>query len=1000
MRQITILDQAGTPFLNNLEIVGGPVYCSRVYFIQEDLKDIKNFSGVLYDPILEREILKAEDICHHFQKQPKWVLRKFFKFGVTDNSGMVASEALQLGLGIKGCEVLSGEDYFFCAEDKDQILNWAQTSIINPLVHDYTLLPLERWVKEQGQIAPRFYSSLASGEIDQDHQEEPIDFIGLEISKLKNISDQNHWALVEDELQIVKDYYTQLETQKKRRSLNLNLNPSRTEMEVIAQTWSEHCKHKIFAAHIDYSESPETTPKLGAHKVEGVFKTYIRNLTNELMTERPWLVSVFHDNAGVMRFSDKVDVCIKVETHNSPSALDPFGGALTGILGVQRDILGTGLGAEPIANLDIFCLGQPDFKPELPKGLKHPKVILDGVHQGVQSGGNKMGVPTVNGSFYFDNQYCGKPLVFCGTLGVLPPLIKGKPSAVKRAKPGDFVVMAGGRIGKDGIHGATLSSAEMNEKTPASMVQLGDPFTQRRVHDFLLQARDQGLFSSVTDNGAGGLSSSVGEMAEATGGAEIELSLAATKYLGLEPYEILVSESQERMTFAVPPQNWPAFAELAKNMHVEVSCLGTFTNSGAFVVKYQNKLVAALDLDFLHRGLPPMQLKGYFDSKATSSQNKWTPDSKTQAIKLDSAANFLQVITSVLSDWNVRSRKERIQIYDQEVKGASMLKPFSGLGQSSPQDAAVMALSNYGGNDLEGVSLSHGLAPHISLFDTYHSAQMALDEAIRSLICVGTDPQKIAILDNFSWPDPLPGKNNPDHLQKTGELVRACRGLYDLAKVYKTPFVSGKDSMKNDFIGKNSQGQPVKISVLPTVLVTAVGHVPNLHKVVGSQAKNQGSKIVLLGAGEVSLGGTIFSKHYQPSEDFSAYPTVDAQKNWELYNKVFEAFKLGLIESAHDVSEGGRITALCEMFWGSGLGAKVDLSSSKDLEGLYDESPGQILVHVTAHNWSAFCNHFTSNQYQVLGEVIEGDELQIYIKGQSFFSHSFSDLEKIWSPSW
>jgi phosphoribosylformylglycinamidine synthase subunit PurSL len=357
----------------------------------------------------------------------------------------------------------------------------------------------------------------------------------LSESELAELSKKQHWALSAEEMRVIQDHFRQL-----------GRAPTDVEMEILAQTWSEHCKHKIFRAHIDYQDLQDPTQN---QKIKGLFKTFIQTPTENLKKKKDWLVSVFSDNAGIVRFHDDVDVCIKVETHNSPSALDPYGGALTGILGVNRDILGTGLGAKPIANSNVLCFGNPHQLEAVPKGLFHPREVMKGVHHGIQDGGNKSGIPTVNGAMIFDESFSGKPLVYCGTVGVMPRLVTGRPSHIKGQKPKDRIVVVGGSVGLDGIHGATSSSLGLDASTPVGMVQIGDPLTQKRVLDFILKARDLGLYSSITDNGAGGISSSIGEMAAETGGAKIDLARVPLKYPNLQPWQIMVSESQERMTY-------------------------------------------------------------------------------------------------------------------------------------------------------------------------------------------------------------------------------------------------------------------------------------------------------------------------------------------------------------------------------------------------------------------------------------------------------------------
>lgn len=932
----------------------------RVYTISPALSEdhISQLAGVLYDPILERVV--TVDL-----PGDKKLIKKF-KFGVTDNAGRVASEALSMAFK-QSYQVQSGEEYYFVNETNPNIHKWAIENGANPLIHDLI--------------------------IQETHPKWDMDV-------LKQCNQIYHWSLNAEELQIIFSYFSQPDIQATRSKYHLTMEPTRSELECLAQTWSEHCKHKIFAAHIKYTEQGLRSYQkpLGEQVVQGLFKTFIKKATDELTPLRSWLISVFHDNAGIVRFSDQVDLCIKAETHNSPSALDPFGGALTGILGVQRDIMGTGIGADPVANLDVFCLAPPDLTAELPTGLKHPQYILNGVHQGVQDGGNKMGVPTVNGSFYFDPQFAGKPLVFCATVGILPPTILGHPTSQKVINPGDYIVVAGGAVGKDGIHGATLSSRELDATTPPSMVQLGDPFTQKRVLDFMLKARDLGLYVAVTDNGAGGLSSSIGEMAQMTHGARLHLERVPLKYPGLEPYEILISESQERMTFAVAPANLAKFLELSKQYNVYSVELGKFTNSGYFEVLMEQEHCVYLPIDFLHKGLPPMQLTGSFNGNTPSANQRWTPKVLvSQFIASQLSQNFGLLLKSILGDWNVRSRQQRIQVYDQEVKGASVLKAYEGLDHQGPQDAAVLSLTPFGGTRSEAFSLAHGLCSQLAEFDTYIAAQMGLDEAVRSLIAVGTDPTKIAILDNFSWPDPLPGENNPDAEQKLAELVRSAQGLYELAMIYQTPFVSGKDSMKNDFIGTlASNQQKTKISVLPTVLVTALGYVPNIKRVVGSQFKQANDVVIWLTPFDQGFAGSVVSQYIAGDfEEAKNPPQVYGLKAWQRYLKISQLIEKQKLQSIHDVSEGGAWTSLLESAFGTPWG--IDMQNcAVDPMLLFSEGASQFVISITESDLKEFKQVFLPEDYLILGKVSS-----LPILSTKFHPEiEIKDLRKAWSPQW
>ena len=459
---------------------------------------------------------------------------------------------------------------------------------------------------------------------------------------------------------------------------------------------------------------------------------------------------------------------MKAETHNSPSALDPFGGAMTGIVGVNRDILGTGLGARPIANTDVFCFGPPDYTGNIPKGLFHPSRVFRGVHAGVRAGGNESGIPTVNGAIIFDERYLGKPLVYCGTVGIMPRLLPdGRESHDKTPTPGDIVYMVGGRVGFDGIHGATFSSLELTEDSPSSAVQIGDPITQKKMLDMIIEARDEGLIQVITDNGAGGLSSSVGEMAELTGGADLDLSVVPLKQAGLSPWEILVSESQERMTVGVKPEDCESFEALADLHEVEATAVGKFTDSGAFTVRMGTDVVAHLPISFLHDGCPQLEL-----------DSEWTPPTHAEVL-LPEVSQMGEALSRLIARPNIASKEWWVRSYDHEVIAQSVIKPFCGVNHDAPGDAAVIAPIQ---GQTQGAVISNGIIPRYSDIDAYAMTAASIDEALRNAVCVGVDLDLIAGLDNFCWPDPVESETPPDGRYKLAQLVRAHRALDDVCR--------------------------------------------------------------------------------------------------------------------------------------------------------------------------------------------------------------------------
>ncbi|MGZ3797917.1 MAG: phosphoribosylformylglycinamidine synthase subunit PurL, partial [Pseudobdellovibrionaceae bacterium] len=750
-------------------------------------------------------------------------------------------------------------------------------------------------------------------------QAQIVPLLGMKDEDLVELSKKNLLSLTLPEMRAIQNYFTQ----EKR-------NPTDVEVEILAQTWSEHCKHKIFSADVEYSEESSQKAKIPS-KISSLFKTTIAGTTKEL--PKPWLLSVFKDNAGIVAFSEEEALCIKVETHNSPSALDPFGGAITGIVGVNRDILGCGFGAKPIFNTDVFCVGPLELTENLPSGIIPPAQILEGIRSGVEAGGNQSGIPTVNGALYFDKSFVGKPLVFCGSGGIMPRKIADKMCAEKKIEKGDLICMVGGRIGRDGIHGATFSSLEMTESIPSSVVQLGDPITQRRMTDFLMEARDLGLYRTLTDNGAGGLSSSVGEMADIAGGARMDVSLAKTKMHGLKPFELVISESQERMTVAVPPKDKAAFLELAHRRGVEVSVLGEFTHTGRFEIFYAENKVADLSLEFLHEGVPTLQLKAHWVEKAAQGGPEPREEKPFQTLK------------ALLQRPNIRSKENLIRQYDHEVQGRSVVKSLqtSKTQRSSPNDAAVLAISTQ--NSI-GVVVGCGLNPRLSVVDPYIMAQAAVDEAVRNLLCVGAefslgDETVLSLIDNFCWPDPV------EDAEKMAALVRTCYGLREACLALKAPLISGKDSMKNDYKGSQN-GKPVKISVLPTLLVTAMGRMKDYTLARSADFKKAGDKVYKLGPAQLGLAQSEW-QGLHAEVTAGEVPTPNWAKALNLYQWLGSQESSEFLRSAHDLSEGGLLTALAESCFTNNLGLEfnsaLDLTSARTSFG---EGFHQFIVSVPA----------------------------------------------------
>ncbi len=724
------------------------------------------------------------------------------------------------------------------------------------------------------------------------------------------------------------------------------------------------------------SSSTPTRPVKRA-SIDSLFKTYVKATTDEVGKRVDWLVSVFHDNAGIIKFDENWNFALKAETHNSPSALDPYGGAITGIVGVNRDVLGAGLGCRCIFNTDVFCFASPFFEGDIPARLMHPRRVLRGVHQGVKDGGNQSGIPDLNGAIVFHERFLGKPLVFCGTGGLIPATINGKPSHEKCAQPGDLIVMCGGRIGKDGIHGATFSSEELHEGSPATAVQIGDAITQKKMADFLIEARDLGLFSNITDNGAGGLSSSIGEMAKGSGGAVIHLHRAPLKYPGLAPWEIFLSEAQERMTLGVPPAKKEAFLDLAKRREVEATVLGEFRDSGRLECFYEGKLIGALDMHFLHDGVPKMHL-----------QAKWTPPIPTPEITIQQS-DLMADLKAVLGSLNVCSKESFVRMYDHEVLAQSVLKQFQGVNHDGPGDAGVIRPVP---GSKRGIAVSCGITPKYSDLDTYWMMASSVDEAVRNLVAVGARLGTIAGLDNFCWPDPVKSEKTPDGAYKLAQLVRCCEALYDVCIAYDIPLISGKDSMKNDYkIGDT------KISIPPTVLFTAAAIIDDVTKVVSMDVKRAGDVVYVAGETHNELGGSEYLA--LRGEHGANVPKVDAKKARALYEKLSAAIALGLVASCHDCSDGGLGVALAESAFSGGFGMDIDLSSvgvDNDVVALFSESQSRLVVTVAADKASAFEAAMSGAPLTRLGTTTPSDLFRIRGRDGNWHEARLGELKAAW----
>ncbi len=923
---------------------------------------------VVQDVVIDRPLPRDFDV----------LIEVGFRPGVTDNVGRTAKEAIQYLTGrpfAAGEAVYTSVQYLLKGRvDAVAAERIAAGFLANGLIQRWTIVAASEFDSAKGlpvavpKVAMGAHS-VAVQEIDLDVSDEEL----LQISKAGML------ALTLEEMKVIQGHAADPVVQAERRKAGLGTKLTDCELEALAQTWSEHCKHKIFAARIDY----EDTVTGENSEINSLFKSYIVRATKELREragEKDICLSVFKDNAGVIRFTDDWSLVFKVETHNSPSALDPYGGALTGIVGVNRDSFGTGQGAKLLFNTDVFCFASPFYDKPLPPRLLHPRRIFEGVVEGVEHGGNKSGIPTVNGSIVFDERFAGKPLVYCGTGAIMPSIVNGKPGHEKQANVGDRIVMVGGRIGKDGIHGATFSSEELHEGSPVTAVQIGDPITQKRMFDFLIIARDRGLYSSITDNGAGGLSSSVGEMSQDTGGFEMHLDRAPLKYPGLQPWEILISEAQERMTLAVPPQHLEAFLTLAREMDVEATDLGFFTDSGYYHCLYQGKTVTWLPMAFLHDGVPQLRIPA-----------RWVPPAVAEP-KLEAKTDCDATLKSLLASLNVCSKESVVRRYDHEVQAGTVVKPLTGVVNDGPSDAAVVRPLP---DSFAGVVVAHGICPRYSDIDTYHMTANAIDEALRNYVAVGGDIDHVAGLDNFCWCDPVKSDKTPDGEYKAAQLVRSNRALFDYCMAYGVPLISGKDSMKNDY-----QIGDTKISIPPTLLFSVIGKIHDVRRATTMDAKSAGDLVYLLGITRNELGGSEYYALY--GHTGRNVPQVDADTAMRRYRSVNAAQAVGLLASCHDLSDGGLGVALAETAFAGGLGLRIDLGrvpaegSLGDDVLLFSESASRLLVTVRPEHRERFEALFAGQACSCLGTVTAERELRITGHNGAVLVSNIDDLKAAW----
>jgi phosphoribosylformylglycinamidine synthase len=913
----------------------GPIATRRIFLIDTDAPEpqVKRVAEqLLADPVVEQtEFVKAAPHDNGGSR-----IEIHLKPGVMDPVAASTEMAIRdMGLPVR--EVRTGRAYLIDGRvAKDELEHIAGRILANGVIES---VHFDAYVPTEFQRGHDYAFKLRH-----------VAIRNLSEPELQKLSRDGHLFLSLDEMRAIQDYFRRQERE-----------PTDAELETIAQTWSEHCVHKTLKSAVDVEVKDAGGKTVGTRHYGNLIRDTIFASTMELM-KRPrdaggdFCLSVFKDNAGVVAFDEADAVCFKVETHNHPSAIEPYGGSATGAGGVIRDILGTGLAAKPIANTDVFCVAYPAVKteagdrydpPALPKGVIHPRRVLQQVVAGVRDYGNRMGIPTVNGAVYFDNRYLGNPLVFCGCVGLIP-----RDKIEKAALRGDAVVVMGGRTGRDGIHGATFSSAELTDTHAdefSHAVQIGNAITEKKMADVILQARDLGLFTAITDCGAGGLSSAVGEMGEKIG-ASVDLDAVPLKYAGLRYDEIWISEAQERMVLSVSADKLDALLALAAAEDVEATVIGTFGTEGdQLVLRYRGAEVGRLSMEFLHHGIPMPTRNAVVVERGAGAPPAFA-DADKRRHDARAAGDTRQQLLRLLAHPNVASKHWVVRQYDHEVQGGSVVKPLIGPLQVGPSDASVIRPKL--GSD-RGVAIGCGLAPQVR--DPYEMAIAAIDEAVRNVVAVGADPSKVAILDNFCWP-------SVDSEQSMGDLVRTCEACRDAALAYGIPFISGKDSLHNQFTNSET-GEVIRIP--NTLLISAIAVLDDVRKCVTMDFKSPGGRVALV----------------TPPD--AANPSLASLA--ALHGAVSTFIRSGAVRAAHDVSEGGWLTAVAEMCIASGLGFAAGKGDSP-----FAEFKGGYVLELASDSAAQFPAGLGT--LEIIGQVTGDGLLRLPGGGDA----SVADLTKAW----
>lgn len=944
-----------------------------VFTINKDFdeKTLTNIADILSNPISQEFIIDSYAQNHEFT----YALEIGFLPGVTDNEAHTSKETIEDLIKQSFNEeesVHTSKLIFLKGEITEGQTQEIGELLANKLIQRIHVKSKAQYERDKGMdiVVPKVKLSPHNKAdiVNLNLSEEELLKLGKEGILDENGERRGPLALDAAALHAIKDYYD-----KESR------NPTDIELESLAQTWSEHCKHTIFAAKIDDNE-------------DGLYKGYIKKATQDIRNKKgskDFCVSVFKDNSGGIIFDDNWVITDKAETHNSPSALDPFGGAITGIVGVNRDTIGFGLGAKPIINKFGFCVGYPEDKEplfkdkELTSKALSPKRIFEGIIDGVKVGGNCSGIPTPQGFVYFDDSYKGKPLVFVGTIGLIPKEINGKPSWEKQAKAGDKVVVVGGRVGQDGIHGATFSSEALTSGSPATAVQIGDPITQKKLSDAIIkEARQMDLYNSITDNGAGGISCSVAEMAKECGGCDVDLDKVPLKYPNLEPWKIWISESQERMTLAIPEEKLETFMKLMEKRGVEATVIGEFNDSGRCIVKNNGEEIMNLDMGFLHDGLPRKTLTTTYTKKQYSEP------------KSSNKEDLTETLTEILSRPNICSFEFISHQYDHTVQAGAVIGPLQGKGSVNGPSSVTRPLLT----SEKAIICSQGINAKYSHIDTYHMAACAIDTAVRNIVATGGKLEDTALMDNFCW-------CSSDDPERLGQLKAAAQACYDYAVAYETPYISGKDSMFNDFKGFDKEGNQIKISAAPTLLISSINVLDDATKSVSINTKFPGDLIYIIGETKNELGASEYfeyldDKNREKGNYGNSVPKVDIEIAKSIYSLFEKATDQRLIASSLSPTSGGLGITLAKKAIAGQLGMNIDLSKvpkSSDLDRddylLFSESQTRFVVTIAPENKEKFESLFKEVSFAQIGEVTENTEFTVKgLNGQNLIQTDVKTL--------